>query len=97
MLFIHLVGDTVAFPLVGGLSDQFGLDRAVLLLPAVVAFGVTAVVAQSDPIAARKALMKEVGAQTKTGGAMAKAVVPLDRFIERPAVPGDVERRRCVE
>ena len=33
LLFIHLVGDTVAFPLVGALSDRFGLDRAVLLLP----------------------------------------------------------------
>jgi MFS family permease len=35
LLFIHLVGDTVAFPLVGALSDRFGLDRAVLLLPSV--------------------------------------------------------------
>lgn len=35
LLFIHLVGDTVAFPLVGALSDRFGLDRAVLVLPAV--------------------------------------------------------------
>ncbi|HEU5051427.1 MAG TPA: MFS transporter [Gemmatimonadales bacterium] len=33
-LFIHLVGDAVALPLVGGLSDRFGIDRAVLLLPA---------------------------------------------------------------
>lgn len=33
LLFIHLVGDAVALPLVGALSDRFGLDRAVLLLP----------------------------------------------------------------
>jgi MFS family permease len=39
LLFIHLVGDAVAFPLVGALSDRFGLDRAVLLLPAVAVLG----------------------------------------------------------
>jgi MFS family permease len=39
LLFIHLVGDAVAFPLVGGLSDRFGLDRAVLVLPCVALLG----------------------------------------------------------
>jgi MFS transporter, Spinster family, sphingosine-1-phosphate transporter len=39
LLFIHLVGDTVAFPLVGALSDRFGLDRAVLVLPSVALMG----------------------------------------------------------
>jgi MFS family permease len=39
LLFIHLVGDTVAFPLVGALSDRFGIDRAVLVLPAVAVLG----------------------------------------------------------
>ena len=39
LLFIHLVGDTVAFPLVGALSDRFGIDRAVLLLPSVAMAG----------------------------------------------------------
>jgi MFS family permease len=39
LLFIHLVGDAVAFPLVGGLSDRFGLDRAVLVLPCVAILG----------------------------------------------------------
>lgn len=39
LLFIHLVGDTVAFPLVGVLSDRFGLHRAVLLLPIVAVIG----------------------------------------------------------
>jgi hypothetical protein len=33
------VGDTVAFPLVGFLSDRFGLDRAVLVLPSVALAG----------------------------------------------------------
>lgn len=35
LLFIHLAGDAIAFPLIGTLSDLFGLDRAVLLLPIV--------------------------------------------------------------
>ena len=39
LLFIHLAGDAIALPLVGTLSDRFGLDRAVLLLPAVVIIG----------------------------------------------------------
>jgi MFS transporter, Spinster family, sphingosine-1-phosphate transporter len=39
LLFIHLVGDTIAFPLIGGLSDRFGIDRAVLVLPAVAVLG----------------------------------------------------------
>ena len=33
LLFIHLAGDAVAFPLVGFLSDQFGIGKAVLILP----------------------------------------------------------------
>ena len=52
--------------------------RTVLAVTAI-AVGVTVVAAQSDPIAARKALMKEVGAQTKTGGGMAKGEVPYDQ------------------
>lgn len=39
LTFIHLVGDTIAFPLVGALSDSFGIHRAVLVLPAVAAVG----------------------------------------------------------
>jgi MFS family permease len=39
LLFIHLAGDAIALPLVGTLSDQFGLDRAILLLPLVVIGG----------------------------------------------------------
>ena len=38
--------------------------KRIVLAVAAVAFGVTAVVAQSDPIAARKALMKENGKQS---------------------------------
>ena len=39
LLFIHLAGDAIALPLVGTLSDRFGLDRAILLLPSVVIVG----------------------------------------------------------
>jgi predicted MFS family arabinose efflux permease len=39
LTFIHLAGDAIAFPLVGALSDRFGLDRAVLLLPGVALLG----------------------------------------------------------
>lgn len=43
LLFIHLAGDAVAFPLVGALSDRFGIERAVLLLPVVALVGGLAV------------------------------------------------------
>jgi hypothetical protein len=39
LLFIHLVGDAIAFPLVGILSDEFGLARAVMVLPVVSLLG----------------------------------------------------------
>jgi MFS family permease len=39
LLFIHLAGDAIALPLVGMLSDRFGLDRAILLLPLVAMIG----------------------------------------------------------
>jgi len=45
---------------------------------AAVALGITAVVAQSDPIAARKALMKKNGEEAKVGTAMAKGEAPFD-------------------
>ena len=54
------------------------MNRTVLAVSAI-AIGVTAVAAQSDPIAARRAHMKEVGAQTKTGSGMAKGEIPYDQ------------------
>jgi cytochrome c556 len=42
------------------------------------ALGATAVLAQSDPIATRKALMKANGDQAKIGAAMAKGEAPFD-------------------
>ena len=46
---------------------------------AAIAIGITAVAAQSDPIAARKGLMKNMGAATKTGGQMVKGEAPYDQ------------------
>ncbi len=39
LLFIHLAGDAIAFPLIGALSDRFGLNRAVALLPLAAVMG----------------------------------------------------------
>ncbi|MGH7593879.1 MAG: MFS transporter [Gemmatimonadales bacterium] len=39
LLFVHLAGDAIAFPLIGSLSDQFSLERAMLLLPLVALAG----------------------------------------------------------
>ena len=39
LLFIHLAGDAISFPLVGMLSDRFGLANAVLVLPSVAIAG----------------------------------------------------------
>ena len=50
-----------------------------VLAVAAIAIGITAVAAQSDPIATRKATMKGVGDQTKVGGGMAKGEVPYDQ------------------
>jgi sugar phosphate permease len=33
LLFIHIAGDSVALPLIGALSDRFGLASAIYLLP----------------------------------------------------------------
>jgi cytochrome c556 len=45
---------------------------------AAIALGVTAVTAQSDPIAARQQLMKANGRQAKLGSNMAKGEAPFD-------------------
>ena len=52
--------------------------RTVLAVAAIAA-GVTIVAAQSDPIAARRQHMKDLGAQTKTGAGMAKGEIPYDQ------------------
>jgi cytochrome c556 len=53
------------------------MNRIVLAVGAV-ALAVTAVAAQSDPIAARKALMKKNGDEAKIAAAMVKGEAPFD-------------------
>ena len=50
----------------------------IVLAAAAVALAVTAVAAQSDPIAARKALMKKNGDEAKAAAAMVKGEAPFD-------------------
>jgi cytochrome c556 len=50
----------------------------IMLGVAAVAFGVTAVVAQGDPIAARKAVMKENGAQSRIAREMIEGKQPFN-------------------
>jgi len=52
--------------------------KRIVLAVAVVALGVTAVVAQSDPIATRKALMKDNGKQSGVAKAMIEGKEPFD-------------------
>ena len=51
--------------------------KRIVLAVAVVALGVTAVVAQSDPIATRKALMKENGNQSRIAREMIEGKQPF--------------------
>jgi cytochrome c556 len=50
----------------------------VLFAVAAIALGVGVALAQQDPIAARRALMKANGDEAKIGGAMAKGEAPFD-------------------
>ena len=52
--------------------------KRIVLAAALVALGVTAVVAQSDPIAARKAMMKENGNQPRISREMIEGKQPFD-------------------
>jgi cytochrome c556 len=54
------------------------MTRLVLAVAAAVALATTAVVAQSDPIAARKALMKENGAQSRIARDMIEGKQPFN-------------------
>ncbi len=49
-----------------------------VLAVAALSFGITAVVAQSDPIAARKAIMKENGNQSRTAREMIEGKQPFN-------------------
>jgi len=49
-----------------------------LLASAALAVGITAVLAQGDPVAERKQIMKGVGAATRTGNQFVKGEAPFD-------------------
>ena len=50
----------------------------ILAAAAVAVLGATATIAQQDPIAARRAIMKDNGAEAKVGAAMVKGEQPFD-------------------
>ncbi len=52
--------------------------KRMILVGAALLAGATAVIAQSDPIAERQNLMKQVGAATRTGTQMVRGDVPFD-------------------
>jgi cytochrome c556 len=58
---------------------------------AALAIGVTAVAAQSDPIAARKALMKKNGDEAKIAAAMVRGEAPFDLAKAKAALASFVE------
>ena len=60
LFFIHLAGDAIAFPLVGALSDRFGLEYAMFLLPVVALLGGTLV------LFAARSVVRDVGAVVGT-------------------------------
>ncbi|HYC33322.1 MAG TPA: MFS transporter [Gemmatimonadales bacterium] len=61
LLFIHLAGDAISLPLVGTLSDVFGLDQAIILLPLVVILGGVVVLGATRTVARDMGKSLEVG------------------------------------
>jgi MFS family permease len=61
LLFIHLAGDAISLPLVGTLSDVFGLDRAIILLPLVVILGGVVVLGATRTVGRDTRKSAEVG------------------------------------
>lgn len=59
LLFIHIAGDSVAFPLIGALSDRFGLDRAVYVLPSAALLGGLTVLAAGRYLAKDQARARQ--------------------------------------
>ena len=62
------------------------MKTRIVFAVALAAFGVTAVVAQSDPIAARKALMKENGGQSRIAREMMEGKRPFDLAAAKKAL-----------
>jgi MFS family permease len=63
LLFIHLAGDAIAFPLVGALSDRFGIDRAVFVLPSVALVGGVVILGAMGTVSADMLRMEQAGQQ----------------------------------
>jgi sugar phosphate permease len=63
LLFIHIAGDSIAFPTIGMLSDRFGLDRAIYALPIAALVGglVVLAAARTLPRDMRRALEATTG------------------------------------
>ena len=59
--------------------------KRTLFVAGLVAFGVTAAIAQSNKVEQRQALMKEMGAQSRTLGGMLRGQAPFDPRRFRPA------------
>jgi MFS family permease len=79
LLFIHVAGDAIALPLVGILSDRFGIDRAIFILPVAVIlggialyFGVGTVVRDMAFVASRTTASHPVEAGQRGSGAGGK-------------------------
>ncbi len=51
LMFIHLAGDAIAFPLVGFLSDNFGLEKAIIVLPIAALIGAAIVLSAVKALA----------------------------------------------
>ena len=68
--------------------------KRIVLAVAIAALGVTAVVAQSDPIAARKALMKENGNQSRIAREMIEGKQPFDLAKAKAVSANFAEPRR---
>lgn len=74
LLFIHVAGDAIALPLVGFLSDRFGIDRAIFILPSaamagggVLLLGVKTVLRDMSFVAARTTATHPVVRTTSEG------------------------------
>jgi len=66
LLFIHLAGDAIALPLIGKLSEIFGLQKAIIVLPVVAFIGGVVMLGATRTVVAD---MRRVAG--KTGGAIA--------------------------
>jgi MFS family permease len=62
VFFTHIAGDAIAYPLVGSLSDRFGLQTAMLVLPAAAFLGGGLVLLALRTVARDQARVRSTGA-----------------------------------